>query len=381
MHSAEPQSVSAIVGQIRRAIFSPLARGWQIVVVALMAASFAGCDSSKPEPKARWEQLPAIPDAEGFAGSFAGVVEGALIVAGGANISGDKWTEPPRKKWHDSVFVLEQPDGAWTKGFMLPRALGYGVSVTLPQGLACIGGSDADRHSADCFLIERRKGRIATKAMPPLPKPCANACGALVGDSIYVAGGIETPDATVAMKTFWKFTPGPDLAGAWEELEPWPGPERMLSVAGSFGGSFYLFGGARLKPGPDGKPVREYLRDAYRFTPGKGWRQIAEMPRAAVAAPSPAIVDGARLLVASGDDGTKVDFQPVSGHPGFPRAVVAYDTERFQWMDAGEVPFSRATAPVVEWFGRSVILNGEVRPRVRTPEVWAIEAQGAATVK
>jgi len=340
----------------------------------LMTASFH--DSlGQTKPLLQWSKLPSIPDAEGFAGSFAGVSGGALIVAGGANIVGDKWAEPLRKKWYDSIFVLEKPDGEWRAGFHLARALGYGVSVTTPGGIACIGGSDSEHHYAECFLIEWRGGRIETTAMPPLPRPCANMCGVLMGDSIYVAGGIETPTATAAMKTFWRL----DLAGKesrWEELEPWPGPERMLSVAGSVGGSFYVFGGARLKPGADGKPVREYLRDAYRYTPGKGWKRVADMPRTAVAAPSPALAGGGgRLLIVSGDDGSKVDFQPVREHPGFPCDMLAYDPERDAWGGAGDAPFSRATAPVVEWLGRSVIPNGEVRPRVRTPEVWAAGAK------
>lgn len=319
-----------------------------------------------------WEKLPAIPDVEGFAGSFAGVSNGALMVGGGANIAGDKWAEPLRKQWHDSVFVLEKPDGEWRGGFRLPRALGYGVSVTTERGVVCIGGSDSQRHYADVFLLEWRDGRIVTTALPVLPKPCANACGALAGKVIYVAGGIETPGATTAMKTFWKL----DLAATeprWEVIEPWPGPERMLAVAGVIGESFCIFSGARLSAGADGKPVREFLHDAYRFTPGKGWARIADMPRAAVAAPSPASTDGKRLLIVSGDDGTKVDFTPVREHPGFPRDVLAYDPEHDAWRRAGEVPFSRATVPTVRWLGREVIPNGEVRPRVRTPEVWAVK--------
>ena len=342
-------------------------------------ALWAGCliagISSVPRADAaetiEWGKLRAIPDAEGFAGTFAGVSNGALIVAGGANIAGDKWAEPLRKQWHGSVFVLEKPDGEWKTGFKLPRALGYGVSVTTERGVVCVGGSDAQRHYADVFLLEWRDGRIVTAALPALPQPCANMCGALVGKAIYVAGGIEKPDATTAMKTFWKF----DLAAAeprWETLEPWPGPERMFAVAGVVGDSFCIFSGASLKAGADGKAVREFLCDAYRFTPGKGWSRLADMPRAAVAAPTPALVaGGSRLLIVSGDDGTKVDFQPVREHPGFPRDVLAYDAERDAWSGAGEIPFSRATVTAVQWRGQYVIPNGEVRPRVRTPEVWA----------
>ena len=338
------------------------------------ACLFAGIISAPRADAAEamaWEKLPAIPDAEGFAGAFAGVSNGALIVAGGANIAGEKWGATFQKQWHDSVFVLEKPDGEWKTGFKLPRALGYGVSVTTERGVVCIGGSDAQRHYADVFLLEWRDGRIVTTALPALPKPCANMCGALVGKVIYVAGGIETPDATVAMKTFWSLDLA-DAAPRWEVLEPWPGPERMLAVAGVLGDSFFIFSGAKMKRGADGKAAREFLRDTYRFTPGKGWTRRADMPRAAVAAPTPALnAGGSRLRVLTGDDGTKVDFQPVREHPGFPRDVLAYDAERNAWSSAGEVPFSRATLPAVRWLGRDVIPNGEVRPRVRTTEVWA----------
>ena len=95
----------------------------------------------------------------------------------------------------------------------------------------------------------------------------------------------------------------------------------------------------KLKPGPDGKPVREYLRDAWRYTPGQGWKRLADLPRAAAAAPSPApLVAGSRLLVISGDDGKNVSFKPETAHPGFPRDVLAYDVQRDAWSAGGRGP-------------------------------------------
>ena len=326
-------------------------------------------------PALDWETLPPIPDAGGFAAPFAGVSGGALIVAGGANLAGDKWAEPLTKSWYDSAFVLEQPDGRWQSGFKLPRPLGYGVSVTSDDGVVCIGGSDSARHYTEVFRLEWRGGELQRHELPSLPRPCANACGALLGRTIYVAGGIETPTATTALKTFWALHLD-DATPRWRELEPWPGPERMLAVAGVQAGSFFLFSGAMLTAGADGKPVREFLRDAYRYTPEQGWKRLADLPRPAVAAPSPAVPFGvSSLLVLSGDDGTKVTFLPLDKHPGFPREALAYDAATDRWSGAGEVPFSRATVPVVRWGERSIIPNGEVRPRVRTPEVWSLRVR------
>lgn len=319
-----------------------------------------------------WKALPPIPDRIGFAGPFAGVSAGALIVAGGANFPEAMPWNGGTKVWHDAIFVLPKPDGAWLAGFKLPHPLGYGVSVTTPDGVLCAGGSDAHGHFREVFLLSWRDHKIETKQFPPLPQPMANGCGALVGNIFYLAGGTEKPDATNALNTFWSL----DLAAAhpkWRELEPWPGPARMLAVAGGYRSDFYLFSGVELSGDAAGKAVRKYLKDAYRYQPGHGWKQIADLPRPAVAAPSPAITMNQQLLIVSGDDGELVNFEPKSQHPGFPQNVIAYDPKADEWNDLGAAPLSRATAPVVNWQNLAVIPNGEARPGYRTPEVWGLE--------
>src|SRR6185436_4067728 len=86
---------------------------------------------------AEWKQLPSLPDAEGFAGSFAGVSNGALLVAGGANFPDRKPWEGGAKVWYHTVYVLEHPNAKWKIAGQLPRALGYGVSVTYNNGVIC----------------------------------------------------------------------------------------------------------------------------------------------------------------------------------------------------------------------------------------------------
>jgi N-acetylneuraminic acid mutarotase len=332
--------------------------------------------SVRRAPEIIWEQLPPLPDAEGFAGAFAGVVDDTLVVAGGANIAGEKWNDQFSKRWFDSAFLLEPRATQWKAAGTLLRPCGYGVSISFNQTLVCIGGSDAARHYADVFQLTLRDGRIVVTPLPPLPRPCANACGALLDQTIYVAGGIESPGASNALHTFWAL----DLRSEnlrWRELEPWPGPARMLAVAAAQAGSFFLMSGADLHASGGKTPTREYLRDAWRFTPGQGWKRIADLPRAAVAAPSPAIPFGtSSFLIISGDDGEKVTFAPLKDHPGFPRNSLAYDPTKNVWTVAGESPLSRATVPCVPWRNSFVIPNGEVRPRVRTNEVWTARFAG-----
>lgn len=336
-------------------------------VLAVIALQANGAETSA---MLNWTRLPDIPDKEGFAAPFVGESGGALIVAGGANFpNGYPW-EGGKKLWYDSVFVLEKPDGKWRTGFRLPRPLAYGVSITTDKGLLCIGGGDSEKHLADVFLLEWIDGKIRTTDYPALPRPCAFGSGARVGNIVYLAGGIETPTATRAMNSFWALNLKQPGKG-WKELPSWPGPERMLAVAGSANRSFFLISGTSLHAGADGKPERTYLKDGFRYTPGSGWKKTADIPSPAVASPSPApLLHRSKLLVICGDDGSKVGFEPLSKHPGFPRRTLAYDAKRDKWSSAGRVPFSIVTVPVARWNGRYVIANGEARPGVRSPKAW-----------
>ena len=308
-----------------------------------------------------WERLSSLPDKEGFAGPFAGVSNGALVVAGGANF-------PDKKVWSDAVFVLEKPEGKWTVGGKLPRPLGYGVSATHGGGVVCVGGSDADRHYADAFRLDWTDGKLVTTELPPLPKPLANGCGALVGDTLYVASVQAKPDSPNPSKAAWRL----DLSAKepkWERVDDCPGGGRVLAVAAGFDGSFWLVGGVDLVAGKGGMVERRYLSDAYRYTPGEGWQRVADLPRPVAAAPAPAPSDASGFYVLGGDDGSQVGVTPDT-HRGFGKRVLRYNPGTAQWADAGELPAPRVTVPVVRW-GRSwVVPGGEVRPGVRSPEVW-----------
>lgn len=315
-----------------------------------------------------WKQLPSVPDREGFAGPFAGVSNGALLVAGGANFPDKKPWDGGKKVWYDSVFVLEKPDGKWKAAGKLPRPLAYGISVTHGNGVVCVGGGDGERHYADVFRLDWKEGKLVTTKLPSLPKPLANAAGALVGDTLCVAGGQEKPDARDTLKRAWKI----DLAAAepkWQEIGAWPGSARMLSVAASFEGAFWLIGGTDLVVGKDDKAVRRYLKDAYRYDPDKGWKQIADFPYPVVAAPSPAPTDATGFFIFGGDDGTQVNVAH-DLHRGFSKKVVHYDVKTDKWVESGELAKSPATVPCVLWNKLWVVPNGEVRPGIRTPEVW-----------
>jgi N-acetylneuraminate epimerase len=363
--------------------------------VILTAFLFMATTASAQKPGFKWSQLEPIPDEHGFAGSFAGISNGALIVAGGANFpdGGAPWTGS-KKAWTDKIFVLDKPTGKWKEAWKFEEPLGYGVSVTYKKQLICIGGSNANGHLATVYGVDYYpNGKFEFETYRDLPQPLANACGAVVGHTLYIAGGLLTPDAKSTASVFWSMDLDSDNP-YWKKLQTWPGPPRMLSVAGSLNGKFYLFSGTDLED-KAGVAHRKYLTDAYAYTPGKGWKKLADLPRAVVAAAGPAVAYRKnQLLIFGGDDGKLADDAATlrEKHPGFSDDILSYNTTTNKWTSAGKIKTNKLSdaaekpnkslwAPVtttsVFWQGALVIPGGEVRPAMRTSRVLTVQIPSA----
>ena len=324
-------------------------------------------------PIVRKTALPPLPDAHGFAGPFAGISEGALIVAGGANFPGKKPWDGGKKVWHDTVFVLADGATSWTMAGRLPRPIAYGVSITLPDGVLCIGGEDAQQTCAEVFLMRRQGAGVVFSDLPALPAPCANACGVLLDGVVYVLGGTSRPGATAAGSNVYALDLGNRQVG-WRTLQTWPGRPRMLATAAAVAGGVLLCSGVDLAAGTDGKPVRTYLSDAYRYESHRGWTRIADLPRPAVAAPSPAPVIGScTLCIIGGDDGKLAGRPPGPDHPGFIRTALWHHTATNTWTEQPYDFPSPVTLPAVPKDNSWILPSGEVRPGIRTPQVTCIQ--------
>jgi len=322
-----------------------------------------------------WGQARPLPDADGLAGSFAGVSGGALLLAGGTNFPGNQrpWTGGA-KTWYDKIYVLETPGGSWKEAGRLPRPLGYGISITGAGGLICLGGGDAQREYTDAFILQYQAGGISTISLPPLPAPLVNGCGVLLQDRIFVLapGG-----------AFWSL----DLSASlqkWEILPAMPGPSRILAAAGAGENEVYIFGGVHLK---DSAGTREYLKDCWKYRPGKGWVRVADLPHPLAAAPAPAYQGGQNHLVLfGGDDGSRAALTATlrDDHPGFSSGIVAFNTITGAWSMVGGIPVERkpdaatnphgstyapVTTPLVVWNGQVILPGGEARPGVRSNKV------------
>jgi N-acetylneuraminic acid mutarotase len=235
--------------------------------------------------------------------------------------------------------------------------------------MVCVGGSDGERCYAEAFWLDYDHGQIRTTSLPALPTALSNACGARVGSVIYIAGGQTTNDAVKAVGSVFSL----DLSKAnasWKELPSIPGPGRILATAAAFLDGFYVFGGTALSEGKEHQPQREYLADAYRYSPDAGWKRVPDLPNTIVASPSPAPANATGIFILGGDDGSHVGFKPINLHPGFSKTILHFDPRSESWTTVGETPAARVTVPCVEWDGGWAIPGGEMRPGVRSPQVW-----------
>ena len=355
----------------------------------------ASVDAPPTEAVVTFEQpLPALPDDIGVAGAVAGRIGPLLVVAGGANFPDEPRWET-NKAWHDRIQVLDLRDAesGWrTSPTSLPRPIAYGVSLTHPTyGIVSIGGSDGATHLADAFLLQIDPDTLEAtfEPLPDLPVPLAYAAGALRNDEVLIFGGQEAPDSTFASPRLFAL----DLAAqprAWQERQPIPSDGRILPVAAVHRKDFFVFSGAALGPSPEGTPQRTYLQDAWRYNDSSGWEACADMPRPAVAAPSPAIPVGHDYLLVVGGSAGRLDAQVdelQDAHPGFPGDVLAYHPITDRWSVRGEFPrddskrlLPPVTTPVItvngtdtRFDGTHLLASGEVRPRVRTPHITVIE--------
>jgi SSS family transporter len=332
-----------------------------------------------------WQPLPPLPDELGVAGPFAGVHNDVLIVAGGANFPQPVWDND--KVWRDAIYLLvREGEGddvqyVWKAGGKLPRRIAYGAAVSTERGVVCIGGNDSQETFVEVFLlsVDPQTHEVTRTDYPSLPRPCAFGAATLIDGTIYLAGGQSGASLDTAMANFWSLElPAAGQAGpvAWKQHEGVPWSTRALNITATqhngYNNSVYVISGRRQ----DGEQT-EFLQDVWEYTPAtEQWRRRSDAPRCVMAGTGMGIGQS-HLLVLGGADGSlfhRAD-QLRDDHPGFPREALAYHTITDTWVSAGATPSNQVTTIAVNW-GKSIIIpSGEIRPRVRSPQIWRVSAK------
>lgn len=334
------------------------------VVAGAVVGAHAACAGIE------WRQLPPLPDAQGFASPLVGVTNGALLLAGGANFPGKPLWEGGAKKWHDTIFIMRDPEAGWQTAGKLPSPLAYGIALTIEAGVFCAGGSNETGHSDKVFVLKWKDGKIVREDLPALPHPLAMSAGAVVGNMIYIAGGLDSPGSPEASGVFWSLDLADPGAG-WKSLPGWPGPGRFQAVAAAHDGAFYLFGGIGKNARAEGIV---HLKDSFRYTPAEGWVKLADLPFPVSAAASPAPVAAGDIFLIGGVDGSGSGARP-QDFVHVPQRIQCYSPSTNSWRPAGNAPAGRVCVTATEWMNAWILPSGEQSPGVRSPEVWSFRVR------
>lgn len=321
---------------------------------------------------------------KGVSALYAGVIDGNLLIAGGCNFPDIPAADGGKKVYYQDVYAAPLTEDTlldWRKVGTLPQAAAYGVTISTEKGLICIGGNTANSSLSDVFLLSLQKETLKTDTLPSLPVTIDNMAGALLGHSLYIVGGNVNgvPSSDVYALDLSALDEG------WKQEPNIPGNPRIQSVCAAQGGKLYVWGG--FAPATEGKPASLSV-DGYAYSPEtREWIPVA-VPRDAdgnevslgggMAAPY-----GKDGILCAGGVNKDIFLKALQGvyagkeylsHPvewyQFNRNLMLYHPQTDEWTTLGEYEQgARAGAALVSWNKYHYMINGELKPGIRTNEI------------
>ena len=355
----------------------------------------AGCSSTnvvnnpKSDKKITWEVGGHLPAQKGYeknigtAGVLYGSLEGKyIVVGGGANFPIKPTAEGGPKVMYSDVYLLTENNGEVTvvEHTNLPHEIGYGASVTTPQGVYYIGGAANAEQDNDIWFLSMDMGKLKMEKIGDLPFTFQNGGAVEKDGKLYVYTGKQAGQAS---NKFYSY----DLTKEVKELPPVPGETRTQSVSQLLNGELYVFGGGNSKAFVDGYK--------YNFDTNT-WTEVA-----------PVIIDGKEVSVLGansvklnesemmviggfnkqlwndanyylgnlkGEELANYKAKYFGADPyefGWNRDVLIYNASTNSWKSIGEIPFDAPCGEGLVLIGNKVFsINGEIKPGIRTDRVF-----------
>lgn len=290
----------------------------------------------------RWNHLAETPLPR--AGAAVSIVGEQLVVAGGTY-----WVDGI-KYWTDQVDALNLRTQTWHRLPSLPARRGDTVAVVQGTRLLLLGGGDQDAAMTSVLAWES-SGWTEQPALS-LPEPRRSAMAAVIGEEIFVLGGLTAKgtDFHTATGTLWSAAPGrPFRARA-----PLPAPVRFGAAFGALCGRLLVAGGCA----PENGAVRN-LDEILAYDPARDrWQVVGRLPQPLRGAWG--LVAGDRMLVVGG---YAADFL---------REILAVDAQGAV-TTVGTLPVALADARFVHHRGVLYGLTGEDGVKRRFPGCLAAE--------
>ena len=345
---------------------------------------------------------------KGVSAAYAALIDDNLLVAGGCNFPDKLGFEGGKKVFYDEILLFNKTQNQWQTIGKLPEAAAYGVSVAIPDGYLWIGGQTATNSLANCYKVQYSKEKALTlNSFPALPEPLDNFSGASVGSKVFVAGGNASGKAS--NKVFYINTA---TDKEWKQLPDFPSDARvqpvlaaiekdndtLLYVLGGF------FGGDATKTPAMGEKVlafslkqQQWHEVALQENPNKEIFSLTGATALAIDNRYIACFGGVNHslfintitdLYHLGKDTSLTDeqrkqknydymshymTQPIAYYK-FNQECYLFDTHTKQWLVLNTQPdFARAGATLVGTPSEFYLIQGELKPGVRSPKTYKLK--------
>lgn len=349
----------------------------------------AACSSRPDVYEISLEKMQGFPTEDagflkGVSALYAGVIDGNLLIAGGCNFPDTPAADDGKKVFYPDVYITSLSNDTafeWKKIGQLPQAAAYGVTISTEKGLICVGGATATHSLSDVFLLSLQKDVLKKDTLPSLPATIDNMAGALVGHSLYIVGGNVNGIPSSAMYMLDLL----DLSGGWKKETDIPGEPRVQPVCVAQDGKLYIWGG--FAPAIEGHQASLSV-DGYMYSPEtKEWSSVAtpcdaEGNEISLGGGMGTSFGEGMILCAGGVDkdiflkalqgiyaGKEYLSHPVEWYR-FNSNLLLYHPQTNKWTTLGEYEQgARAGAVIVSQDGFHYIINGELKPGIRTNEI------------
>ena len=364
--------------------------------------------AQKPVLTISWKKIASVPDAGdaktslGLAGAINGVNNDVLIVAGGSNFPDKLPWEGGKKVYYDKIFVLQKKGNeyCWNKKVksVLPESIAYCGNTSTPSGIAYVGGENENGISDKCFLLKwnEKENAVDVKPLPDFPLALTNIAVTNIEDVIYAVGGDEQNNSSNSFFSLdlkdknlhWKKLPGLPVALA---------NATVVAQNCKSGKKIFVIGGRSKTP----FGISDLHNTVFAFDIQKNqWKRCADISNGLyttnLSAAGGVALGNNEILITGFDNGkifhqietliskiaqakTSEEKQKLTKeknnlsicHKGFDKSLLLYNTNTNAWTKIGELPFpAHVTTTDVKWGNDIIVSNGEIKPGVRTPDVW-----------
>lgn len=203
-----------------------------------------------------WNEIASLPVGGnsatqlGVAYPFAGSSKGAIIVVGGYGLSIDGVT----KLYDNSIYVLPESASEWIVSGKYEYSVASGASVSIPDGLLCIGGTNNEGSFSRVNLLSwsSKTSQVNITEYPSLPFTLSECSATIIGSVVYLAGGYVDGQPSNKFMMLDLSKRGSNNFN-WQILPDYPGESRLqptvVSQSGSENANVYIFGGYNMQGG------------------------------------------------------------------------------------------------------------------------------------